>query len=544
MNIKKITALTLAISVAALSGCAVKTRQDEEQITSIPEQFIESFTSGDDDTLDDLVEGGDARRYLEFLLDLDADNHDIIIHAISLTEIEDVEILEIDKREGTARAKVTMSYIDIDDFVASMVGTQNPFFSQTLYTSDEYIEALDSFDKDEKTMNLNFSYDERDEAWVLNKTSARRLIKVFASLMGQFIVPVRTTPGQAEELAITAFNELASSAGTSFIDLGLTDLRVYDHMFSAQQGPESDAAAAEFVEAYMTYIMEHNAQFEADGYDIYVTGSAPSTDYLCEQLNSREFLINYYMNYIRCSNPDADMEQILDSQAALLYNTLAQAIPDADPEPYALDFMYDPYSNDPGIWLSDSLIIEPDEDAFGPSEDMIQSCTEAAIERLYSAGEITQEQYDSLINNLTSDPSFENPNHPNQAVDTYEEVPSWCEDNSIVYGYSSPDENGFYMHYSKEPGVLNTVGYCFEDDGLYITNYYDLTFNVGDSFEVDWWIDGDQIVDAQILHVTEPFTHEVEVFLPADEYDEDSYIEMRLWEPGHNHVISYVILTR
>lgn len=60
---------------------------------------------------------------------------------------------------------------------------------------------------------------------------------------------------------------------------------------------------------------------------------------------------------------------------------------------------------------------------------------------------------------------------------------------------------------------------------------------------VDWWLDDELIVDTQIITV-DTFTNEIEVFLPVGELPENCYYEMRLWETDHNHVISYVTLTR
>ena len=119
-----------------------------------------------------------------------------------------------------------------------------------------------------------------------------------------------------------------------------------------------------------------------------------------------------------------------------------------------------------------------------------------------------------------------------------------CEDGSIVYGYSNIDANGFWMFYSKDPECLGSVGYCVGDGGVWISNVFLPEFDQGTELIVDWWIDGDLIVDTQYITIERDHTHEVEVFLPLDDIPEECEIEMRLWEDNHSHVLSYVTLTR
>jgi hypothetical protein len=160
---------------------------------------------------------------------------------------------------------------------------------------------------------------------------------------------------------------------------------------------------------------------------------------------------------------------------------------------------------------------------------------------------------DYLLNDLTPDnygfssdgDSVSSSGHPNQALGTYEQVPSWCTDGSLVYGYSYPDENGIWMHYSKEPGWLDTVGYYVDEDGIWITCYYDCSFDRGTTLIVDWWVNDEQVVDTEEIVIDADGTTEVEVFLPANVLIEgDGVYEMRLWEDDHSHVIAYVTLTR
>ena len=130
-------------------------------------------------------------------------------------------------------------------------------------------------------------------------------------------------------------------------------------------------------------------------------------------------------------------------------------------------------------------------------------------------------------------------------MNTYEYVPAWDDpdDPVIIYAQSDVDENGIWMFYSKGPGWLHTAGYCFDEDGIWIDNYFDRLFYPGNEVIVDWWLDDDLIVDTQIITVP-GLTNEIEVFLPVDELPEHFYYEMRLWEADHSHVISYVTLTR
>lgn len=549
MNMKKIAALTLAVAMMATSACAVDTTKDEEQISSIPGQFFEAFVNQDDDLLDSLVEGDDIREKLDIQIArtrFSEDSYNLILHAISLTEIENIEVLDIDRKEGTARVGVDLSYVNLEDFVMSLSDGGYPYYNYScLLTYDGYIEKLDSFEKEDKSMNLNFSYNEDDETWELSKSSAKRLIKLFASRYNSLLIPVQIDPSEAEVIASMAFTELSGSADSTYIDFEPESLRTFDGLFTCGTGPESDAAAAQFVEAYITYVLDHDPEFSADGYDVAVSGSAPSMQQLSEQLTTREFMINYYMNFIRYTNLGLDLDQMLDAQGALIYSTLADAVADADPETYITHLTYDPYSPVPEFSLFDEgLIMTPDESMVHIQDDLVAVYTEAAIERLYAAGEMDTETYNDLIDSLSGgDEPITNPDHPNQAVNTHEEVPSFS-DGDLVYAYSDPDENGFSMFYSKDEEYTDTVEYYIDDEGIWATVIFDQPFDVGTTLVYDWWVDDELVVDSQEIFIVTLGQLAVETYLDTDGFPEDHVYEMRIWNETHNHVYAYVILEK
>ena len=184
-----------------------------------------------------------------------------------------------------------------------------------------------------------------------------------------------------------------------------------------------------------------------------------------------------------------------------------------------------------------------------------------AIQALYDAGELTKEQYDRYMDELTgsgnSTPSptpVNNQNkttvnwpgvadYKNQAVNAYEYIPEWS-DGSLIYGASEPDSNGIYMHYSKEPGWLNTAGYNYSSGQITVMVKFDKKFIKGTKLVYDWEINGQNY--QYEIPVTVETTGQTEFWftIPATFDLKGDNVEFRLWEANHTHVIAYVQLTK
>jgi hypothetical protein len=191
------------------------------------------------------------------------------------------------------------------------------------------------------------------------------------------------------------------------------------------------------------------------------------------------------------------------------------------------------------------------------SDEQAQECYVQAVTNLYLAGELTEEQYEELLEGADGEgdaaADYTNADgyiewqgteaHQNQAVKVYEYLPDWS-DGTLIYGASDTDENGIYMHYSKEPGWLNTAGYCVNEDGVTVMVTFDHKFTKGTVLEFDWVVDGNDYGDTQTFIVEENGQNTFEFTIPVTDIPLYSCVDFRLWEEGHSHVIAYVSLTQ
>jgi hypothetical protein len=111
-----------------------------------------------------------------------------------------------------------------------------------------------------------------------------------------------------------------------------------------------------------------------------------------------------------------------------------------------------------------------------------------------------------------------------------------------MYGASDTDENGIYMHYSKEPGWLNTAGYCIDDHGITMMVTFHKSFTMGTVLEYDWELGDEDYGETEQFTVQENGQRTFEFTLPVDSVPTPGGVEFRLWEQGHSHVIAYVYL--
>ena len=552
MRFKKITAAVLTLAIAAsAAGCASKDKKNTELIQAVTTDFFEALVEDDSDRIEELTDGLDLEPSLESMRAYLGDNYDLYQRFLSYTEVVEMGEVEFDYEHGKAKMRTTFCFLDIRDILGEL--------DYQLCTHDEFMEMLDnSATCKNKTFNLEFEYDEDSGEWFMKKQSAAKVINFLGTMVNRFPSIVDISPEEARQMFDDFITGLAETGTYDdiMVDLDIDDFRVYENVTERGDGPQTQEALSGFISAYMSYVLDHDYTVEAvTPFYFILTGSAPSDEDLYEQLSAPEFLYEYYQNEMSYIYLNRSHEDEMDAQSAHVYDWLAGAVDFAEPEDYMLSVSISPYSMDGGmITVESSIIPEPYRGLYEAMHSVdwetFEEMMSAAAEGLNASGEMSDILYVEILNGLTpenygyaTNVTDNSSGHPDQAVGTYEQVPSWCEDGSLVYGYSNPDANGYWMHYSKEPGVLDTVGYYLGDGGIWITNYYDCEFNAGDILEVDWWIDGVQVVSSDRVFINEDGTTEIEVFLPFYNIGDFSECEMRLWEEGHNHVISYVTLT-
>lgn len=549
MRVRKIIASVIALSVIASVGCSSREAKDSEKIRELTEDYFEAVREQDSEAISELS-GLDISDGFDNLRNYMGDDYDIYQLFLSYTEVVETGEVEFDYEHGKAKMATTFSFFDIAGLTGGL--------EYQLCTHDELMEMIEEYDSCKtKTFTLEYEYDEDSGEWFMKKKSAEKVINFLGNLVNRFPAIVEISPDQANEMFEDFINGLAETGTYDdiLVDLNIDDFRVYENVVDRGNGPQTQEALSGFISAYMSYVLDHDYTVERPSpYYFILTGSAPSSEYLYQMLTEPEFFYEYYKNQLRYMYLGQSFDDMMEAQSAHVYDWLAEAVNGAPPEGYSLYVSVSPYSMDGGlISVEDDIIAEPDRGLYEAEHSVdwetFEECMSAALERLNMTGEMSDILYVEILDGLTPEnygyvtgDGQSSSGHPDQAVGTFEQVPSWCEDGSLVYGYSNPDENGFWMQYSKQPGWLSTVGYYIGDGGIWITNYYDHEFNAGDVLEVDWWIDGVQLVDGDLIEITEDGTTEIEVFYPLGNINSFTECEMRLWEEGHSHVISYVIL--
>ena len=537
----------LSISAVMTAGCGISQAKDEAMLQDLSARFIEAVKSGDEDE----IEGLTGKEYSYTFKD--ESKAGIVMQMASKTEIEEYKSIQIDREHNKAKVRLKLSYFSLNDFVRD---------EGYMMTEEEYTEKIDAYEtRVTDYYSISFKLSE-DGSWIIDDSAVTRLMSKFDR---PYYIQIATiSAADAEAAAEGLFAGLAEGDfDQEYYTLDLAEMRVFDDgMYNSDL---LDEAVGEFTKAYAGYIVDNGMTCEPEDsygldYMYSITGKAPSSDEIIAYLSSDERVTEAYMAAIRIESGCSYMteDEIWSSMYAELYFDLAKKIPDMDGEDYYQTVYFDTAAYDPEIVLEWSILPFTYYDMVGAgaiSDEQAQECYIQAVTNLYLAGELTEEQYneylDTADDNGEGSGSFQNEvgfiewpgteAHPNQAVLVYEYIPDWS-DGTLIYGASDTDENGIYMQYSKEPGWLNTAGYCIDDDGITIMVTFDKSFTMGTVLEYDWELGDEDYGETEQFTVQENGQNTFEFTLPIDSIPYDGGVEFRLWEEGHSHVIAYVYL--
>lgn len=537
----------LSISAVMTAGCGISQAKDEAMLQDLSARFIEAVKSGDEDEIEELT----GKEYSYTFKD--ESKAGIVMQMASKTEIEEYKSIQIDREHNKAKVRLKLSYFSLNDFVRD---------EGYMMTEEEYTEKIDAYEtRVTDYFSISFKLSE-DGSWIIDDSAVTRLM---SKIDRPYYIQIATISAADAEAAVEGlFAGLAEGDfDQEYYTLDLAEMRAFDDgMYNSDL---LDEAVGEFTKAYIGYIVDNGMTCEPEGsfeyaYTYNITGKAPSSDDILAYLSSDERVTEAYMAAIRIESGCSYMteDEIWSSMYAEIYFDLAKKIPDMDGEDYSQTIYFDTTAYDPEIVLGWSLLPFTSYDMVGAgavSDAQAQECYIQAVTNLYLAGELTEEQYNEYLD--TADDNGEGAGdfqnevgfidwpgteaHPNQAVLVYEYIPDWS-DGTLIYGASDTDENGIYMHYSKEPGWLNTAGYCIDDDGITIMVTFDKSFTMGTVLEYDWELGDEDYGETEQFTVQENGQKTFEFTLPVDSVPTPGGVEFRLWEQGHSHVIAYVYL--
>lgn len=537
----------LSISAVMTAGCGISQAKDEAILQDLSARFIEAVKSGDEDEIEELT----GKEYSYTFKD--ESKAGIVMQMASKTEIEEYKSIQVDREHNKAKVRLKLSYFSLNDFVRD---------EGYMMTEEEYTEKIDAYEtRVTDYFSISFKLSE-DGSWIIDDSAVTRLM---SKIDRPYYIQIATISAADAEAAVEGlFAGLAEGDfDQEYYTLDLAEMRAFDDgMYNSDL---LDEAVGEFTKAYIGYIVDNGMTCEPEGsfeyaYTYNITGKAPSSDDILAYLSSDERMTEAYMAAIRIESGCSYMteDEIWSSMYAEIYFDLAKKIPDMDGEDYSQTIYFDTTAYDPEIVLGWSLLPFTSYDMVGAgavSDAQAQECYIQAVTNLYLAGELTEEQYNEYLDtsedNDEGSGDFQNEvgfidwpgteAHPNQAVLVYEYIPDWS-DGTLIYGASDTDENGIYMHYSKEPGWLNTAGYCIDDDGITIMVTFDKNFTMGTVLEYDWELGDEDYGETEQFTVQENGQNTFEFTLPVDSVPTPGGVEFRLWEQGHSHVIAYVYL--
>ena len=503
-NKAAVVLMTAAMLLNAVlpTGCKSKETRIREELQSKTEEFIDVFTSGDADKMEDLVDG---RFYYNIST---AAKKDIMFKIASKTEVESYVSFDIDTKEGKAKIRTKLSYIDIFEFGRDK--------NNRNISAEECMANVDTYEN-RSTANFTFNFVRDDEGnWKIKDTTAERYEDLFNH---QYLLSVvAISKDKAKENCLDIFSRLARGEfNQQIFTYDLNDVGAFNTW--GRTTPVITDAMTEFAKAYFNYFVEHGLTVEetSNAYEYKITGYVPSKEGLMSYYSSEEYAIETDMAVIRAEiTTDPDKQQaVWDSYIAGIYYDLAKMIPNLMGEEYSVTLKIVNKGNDVMIQAQNALCGITTDDIF------------AAPKYTYEQDKIARKK-----------------EYPNQAVNVKEETPEWSTDGKIIYGTSDPDKNGISMLYSKEPGWLNTAGYNISDNGITVLVKYDKKFAKGTELEFDWDINGSTQQYGVPFVVSEDGMDEFEFSIPAKLVSSGNTAEFRLWEKGHAHVIAYVKLTK
>ena len=537
----------LSISAVMTAGCGISQAKDEAMLQDLSARFIEAVKSGDEDEIEELT----GKEYSYTFKD--ESKAGIVMQMASKTEIEEYKSIQVDREHNKAKVRLKLSYFSLNDFVRD---------EGYMMTEEEYTEKIDAYEtRVTDYFSISFKLSE-DGSWIIDDSAVTRLM---SKIDRPYYIQIATISAADAEAAVEGlFAGLAEGDfDQEYYTLDLAEMRAFDDgMYNSDL---LDEAVGEFTKAYIGYIVDNGMTCEPEGsfeyaYTYNITGKAPSSDDILAYLSSDERVTEAYMAAIRIESGCSYMteDEIWSSMYAEIYFDLAKKIPDMDGEDYSQTIYFDTTAYDPEIVLGWSILPFTSYDMVGAgavSDAQAQECYIQAVTNLYLAGELTEEQYNEYLDTSEDNDEgagdFQNEvgfidwpgteDHPNQAVLVYEYIPDWS-DGTLIYGASDTDENGIYMHYSKEPGWLNTAGYCIDDDGITIMVTFDKSFTMGTVLEYDWELGDEDYGETEQFTVQENGQNTFEFTLPVDSVPTPGGVEFRLWEQGHSHVIAYVYL--
>ena len=549
-----VTILTAAMLMTSLlpAGCAGRQNKDMVEIQRKAEEFIYRFATGDADTVKDLVDG----RF-DYQISY-AKQHEIMLKIASKTEIDEIETVEVDRKAGKARLRTKISYISIREFGRDK-DNQN-------LTKEECLEKADAYEK-RATANFSFAFVLDDEGeWKIKNSTADRYEDLFNHQY--YLSVVALSKDQAKQECKSVFEKLARGEfNQQMFKFDLFEMGAFNTWGRSE--PNIKDAMTEFAKAYFSFVVEHGITVEETDTPLQfkVTGYVPSKEALLSYYAGDEYAQESCMAEIRAeiAGNDSKRQAVWDDFIAGIYYDLAKQIPNLMGEEFSVILKVKAKGDAVDIVSESPLFGITTDDIFAcPKYDFNQekAARKKAIQALFDAGELTRAQYDRYMSEFRNDggnyPGRNTSNdnasngttswqgtskYPNQAVNVKEETPDWS-DGNLIYGTSDPDKNGIRMHYSKEPGWLNTAGYNVSGNGITVLVKFDRKFSKGTELEFDWDINGSTQKYGVPFVVPEDGMDEFEFSIPSKLVSAGNTAEFRLWETGHTHVIAYVKLTK
>ena len=545
------TAALLLTSVFS-SGCVSRKNKDMTALQYKIEEFMDKFASGDNNAIEDLVDGRFDYQISS------ARNSELLLKFASKTEIEEYETFEIDRKAGKAKVRAKISYIEISNFTREKENRN--------LTKEEFIEKIDSY-KERSTAHFTFNFVLDDGDWLIKDISAERYEKLFNrpyNLSVQLI-----NKDQAKKACLDVFDKLAKGEFKQQNFTYNTDELMAFNNWGRTEPVIMDAVTG-FAKAYFSFIVSNGLTVEETKTSLQykVTGYAPSKEAILSYYASDEYTIASCKATIRAeiAKNDQDRQAVWDAYIAEIYTDMTKQIPNLMGEEYSAVLKVNATGDKVSIIAKSSLFNITTDDIFAaPKYDYSKekACRKKAIQALYEAGELTRAQYDKYMSEFRNDGRDNAPQqttvvdtkngsinwqgadgYPNQAVNVKEEVPSWS-DGNLIYGTSTRDSAGISMHYSKEPGWLDTAGYNVSKDGTAIMLKFDKKFTKGTKLVFDWTVNGKDYQSNIVYTVTDTQAESgVFIFALISEMKVGDVVEFRLWEEGHSHVIAYVKLTK